>query len=154
MNLDTEKAADDAALLNDPEIAEILTTRRRSRPIRFAQVRKLVETLRMGRERHANLESNGTGHWGRWKLRFTLRDGKGAIKRKSIVIEDALIAGWVRDYLDQARKERPAYRAELQEQEHSTKPLSVASVSRLHSLMSQYVAQRSLGRSSVMVSGE
>lgn len=117
MNLDTIEGVDDAALLNDPEIAEILTTRRRGRPLRFAQVRKLVEWLQMGHKRHANLEANGTGHWGRWKLRFSLRDDKGGIKRKSIVIDDALVADWVRDYLAQARKERSAYRAELQKQE-------------------------------------
>ncbi len=117
MNLDTVKSADDAVLLNDPEIAEILKPRRRSRPIRFAQVRKLVETLRMGTERHANLEVYGTGVWGCWRLRFSLRNGKGGITRKSIVIENALIADWVREYLAEARKERPAYRAELQEEE-------------------------------------
>lgn len=118
MNLDAIKSVNDAELLNDPEIAEILKPRRRSKPLCFAQVQKLVETLRMGKERHANLEAyqgDEQDVWRTWRLRFSLRDGAGKVMRKSIVIVDAAIASWVRDYLDAARKERPAYRMELLE---------------------------------------
>ena len=118
MNLDTIEGMDDAALLDDPEIAEILVPRRRSRPLRFTQVRKLVETLGMGRTRHTNIETYGGGVWRRWRLRFSLRDGKGGVQRKSIVIENALIADWVREYLAEARKGRSAYRFELREKEY------------------------------------
>lgn len=113
MNLNTVPH-DDSGLFDNAEIAEILTPKRRNKPLRFAAVKKLVEALRPGRERQANLERYGLY----WRLRFSLRNGDGMYSRKSIVIEDVLTAEWVREYLHHARSERRAFKQELTVREH------------------------------------
>lgn len=105
---------DDASLLDDQDIAEILTPKRRRAPLRFAAVKKLVYALKPGTERQANLERYGLY----WRLRFSLRGEGGEYSRKSIVIEDVLTMEWVRDYLHQARIERIEFKNRLAIEEH------------------------------------
>lgn len=113
MNLNTI-SHDDSSLSDDPDIAELLKSKRRSRPLRFAAVKKLVAALKPGKERQANLERYGPY----WRLRFSLRIGDGRYARRSIVIEDVLTAEWVRDYIHRARSERRAFKHELTVREH------------------------------------
>ena len=113
MNLNTI-ILDDSLLFDNPDVAEILTPKRHNKPLRFAAVKKLVEALKPGRERQANLERYGRY----WRLRFSLRIGGGKYSRRSIVIEDVLTAEWVREYLHNARGERRTFKHELTVKEH------------------------------------
>lgn len=113
MNLNTI-THNDGSLFDDPDIAEALASKRRNRPLSFTIIKKLVQALKPGMERQANLERYGQ----HWRLRFSLRSGDGKYTRRSIVIEDVLTAGWVRDYLQHARGERQAFKHEMAVKEH------------------------------------
>ncbi len=134
MNPGAIEGLNNASLLENPDIALVFEPGRRIRRIGFISLTRLVSALDLGRARGANLEAYRNG----WRLRFSLRDGKGRATRKSVVLHDAHAAEWVRDYLDQARKERPAFRAELREQEHR-KRLDARSTKRIASRLASLI---------------
>lgn len=109
MNRDKLGKEEDKKLLGDQEIAAILSSRRRKTPLSFAEVEKLVYALRLGMARRANLEN----YAGFWRLRFVVFDAAGIRRRRSIVIEDPSIMGWVREYLAESRRKRSKYNRAL-----------------------------------------
>lgn len=91
------------------ELHELLQIGHRSKPLCLAEVKALVNTLRPGLERQANLERYGLV----WRLRFSMDNEDGKSVRRSIVINDAATMEWVREYLVWARENRRAYKREL-----------------------------------------
>ncbi|MCD7896484.1 MAG: hypothetical protein LUG50_07375 [Planctomycetaceae bacterium] len=92
-----------------PDVARLMTPKRRNRPMKFPEVKTLVEALQPGMARAANLECYGQF----WRLRFLLRVNGSRCVRRSILIDDALTMEWVRDYIDWGRSKRREYKADV-----------------------------------------
>lgn len=108
-NVASTEFDDNQLLLDNPELAEILRSKRRNVPLGIREVMKLVKTLELGRARHANIEK----YRDQWRLRFSMRDGKGGYTRKGIVIADSDAKSQVEHYLREARLARGKFKYEL-----------------------------------------
>jgi Site-specific recombinase XerD len=92
-----------------PEVAELLSVKRRNTPLGLAEVKALVEALQPGMAVAANLEHYGPV----WRLRFTLRLNEGKPVRRSVVISDASVVEWVGRYVRWARSKRQEYKSAM-----------------------------------------
>lgn len=109
MDNDSAQVLNGSDVYDDPEVARILGIKRRNESPSWPEIKRMLNILRPGMTRRANLERYGHG----WRLRFSIRDENGGLVRKSLIIEEPWMEDVVRDYLNRARQNRREHRSEL-----------------------------------------